>query len=339
MLPTHLQSGFFELLRSGLWGESWSITPAHFSDRDWAEIYRESVIQTVSGITYAGITNSATSSLPDNNLLAQWTVRTIRIANYNERVNSTISSLAQTLNSEGIVPVLLKGQANGMLYSDPTMREAGDIDFFFQDERDFMTACKIIGKGYITDYKSDGALVCNRNGVMIELHRKMFDMVTPFQRKHLSNTILDLGFKRLEWSDNPSVAILTPTPILNMLMQNLHILRHALCFGIGLRQLCDYAICHKTLNHSEIIRLSAILDKMGLCKWNRMLMSFIDTYIYGKTPSATLSPLYKIVMRKGNFGFGKDSRSWRQVIANNALMFMTVPTQSLTTLFCLCTRR
>ncbi len=67
-----------------------------------------------------------------NNLLAQWTVRTIRIANYNERVNSTISSLAQTLNSEGIVPVLLKGQANGMLYSDPTMREAGDIDFFFQ---------------------------------------------------------------------------------------------------------------------------------------------------------------------------------------------------------------
>lgn len=42
-----------------------------------------------------------------------------------------------------------------------------------------------------------------------------------------------------------------PSPVLNLLLQSLHILKHALGWGIGLRQLCDMArSCYKL--HDEV---------------------------------------------------------------------------------------
>ena len=339
MLSSRLHTAFFDLLRSGLWGKRSVMALDNISSEDWAEIYNESVKQTVSGLIYDGIVNAEHDSLPDNDLIAKWTVRVVRIANYNAKVNKTISTLAKPLNSRGIAPILLKGQATAMLYNEPTLRESGDIDFFFQDEKALATACEIVGKGGMTERKSDGSYVCNRNGVTVELHSKMFDMVSSSQRKHLSEAVSALGFRRMDWTEDPSVEILKPTPVLNMLMQNLHILRHALSFGIGLRQLCDYAVCHRDLNDSEIISLSRILDKMGLCRWNNMLMSFLDTYLYGNAKSISPCTLYKLVMQTGNFGFGAESRSWNRVVANNIRLFPTVPVQSLTTVLSLLARR
>ncbi len=341
MLSPRLHKAFFSLLRAGLWNQPSELDFSSLSAEDWAEIYREAKAQTVSGVIFAGIANAAhpRGSVPDDELLAGWTVRALRIADYNAKANKTISLLASELNARGLTPVLLKGQATALSYPDPTLRECGDIDLFFPERGVLTEARGIVGRGRKTDRKSDGSIVCHRDGVTVELHGKMFDMVNPLLRKSLREAVARYGFKTLSWPDDSSVEILTPAPVLNMLMQNLHILRHALCFGIGLRQLCDYAVCYKKLTDSEKPELSELLGSMGLSKWNNMLMSFLDNYIYGIGNADTLSPLYKIVMANGNFGFGAGSRSWKRIVSNNFRMFPSVPGESLTTLFCLLARR
>lgn len=329
---------FFHLLRAGLWGKQPVIRVDNISTDDWAKIYKESISQTVSGLVYAGITNATYIPLPDDDLLAKLTVRAVKIADYNKKVNNTISLLAESLNAGGIAPVLLKGQATASLYKDPTLRESGDIDFFFQNDKEFVAAREIIEKEFITERKNDGSYLFNLNGVAVELHSKMFDMVSPSQQKLLRDAVSAYGFRRIERYESPA-EILTPAPVLNMLMQNLHILRHALGFGIGLRQLCDYAVCYRHLDDNDRGCLTGILDKMNLQRWDRVLMNFTDTYLHCNVRSSAPSPLYKIVMDHGNFGFNTESRSWRQVLRNNARLFTTAPRQSLTTLYCMLTRQ
>ena len=338
MLPHRLHGHFFDLIRSGLWSGNTTMIYDNISSDDWIAIYRESVAQTVSGLVFEGIAKCPYDSLPGNELLAKWSARTVRIANNNDKANATISAIVASLNSVGITPVLLKGQATALMYPDSSLRECGDIDFDFLDDKDFTTARSIVGKGYMLRSKNDGSFVCNRNGVIVELHGKMFDMVNPVQKRYLSSAISDFGFRHIDWADDPSVTILKPAPILNMLMQNLHILRHALSFGIGLRQLCDYAVCYRNLTDYEISELTMMLDKMWLRKWNRMLMSFLNTYLNGNSRLSAPNALYKIVMETGNFGFAAESRSWRRIASNNARLFPTVPCQSLTALLCLLTR-
>lgn len=344
MLPRYLYPVFFDFVRAGLWGESFKNKTLDIKPDDWHYIYKESVAQTVSGLVYEGIQNTNPKSLPDDELLAKWTVRTVRIINYNEKINKTISSIALSLNSKGIAPVLLKGQANALQYKNGTLRESGDIDFFFQNKEELKEAIEIVGKGFNVERKNDGSFICKRNGVIVELHSKIVDMVRPPQKDYFSKALSHNAFQRIDWVDNPEAEILMPRPVVNLLMQNLHILRHSLCFGIGLRQFCDYAVCYNKLEYKDREVIDSILVHMGLRKWNSMLLSYLGTYLglaIAKKNSDP-EPLFNIVMENGNFGFKLDSlgsRSWKRVINNNLQLFSTAPYQSLTTLFCLLKRK
>ncbi|UVQ72210.1 nucleotidyltransferase family protein [Bacteroides faecis] len=106
--------------------------------------------------------------------------------------------------------------------------------------------------------------------------------------------------------------------VLNLLMLNVHILKHAMGLGVGLRQLCDMARAyykwHGTMEKHE---LCEIYRKTGLVRWSNLLHSVLMEYL--GVPVFCLPddidkhesplPLFHIIQQGGNFGHSSVCRS------------------------------
>lgn len=339
-------TALFPLLRSALWRRTCpEISTKAFADDVWENIYGESVRQTVSGLAFDGLQYVPDEYMPCESILAKWAATADKVERYNRRMNDTLTVVCRILNQENLTPVLLKGQSVARFYNNPLARECGDIDLYFSDMAEWKKAVDILGKGFMVNAARDGSAVCNRNGVIIEIHKVLFDMQLRKHDRILRDVVRDNGFESLSLFDG--IRILTPTPVINLLMLNLHILRHALCFGIGLRQLCDYAVVYSHVSNADskaIGQMKETIGKLGLNRWNKLLESFISGYLginsHG-TSGNGCSPLLEIVARGGNFGFHVpgNSRAFGTVIRNNAGLFRYAPAQSLMTLCSLFTRR
>lgn len=99
--------------------------------------------------------------------------------------------------------------------------------------------------------------------------------------------------------------------VLNLLMLNVHILKHAMGLGVGLRQLCDMARAYyKWHGTMEKYELCEIYRKIGLGRWSNLLHSALREYLgvpvtclpddRGKQESPW--PLFHIIQQGGNFG-------------------------------------
>lgn len=343
---TNAYSILFPLLRSALWGHAGENVPAPApSDTEWEHVYEEAVRQTVTGLAFEGLRYVPDEYMPGESILAKWAASAEKVERSNRRVNDTLAVVCRTLNLENLTPVLLKGQGIAWLYGNPLSRECGDIDLYFPDMAEWKKAVGILGKGFMMRTARDGSAVCNRNGVIIEIHRTMFDMQPRKHGSILGDVVRNEGFDTLPLFDG--LRILTPSPVINLLMLNLHILRHALCFGIGLRQLCDYAVVYSHVSNTDsraVGRMKGTIERLGLNRWNRLLESFISSYLgvnTGKISETYCSPLFEIVSRGGNFGFHTPGsrRSFGTVIYNNIKLFRFAPMQSAVTMGNLFTRR
>ena len=98
-------------------------------------------------------------------------------------------------------------------------------------------------------------------------------------------------------------------------MRNLHILKHVMVGGIGLRQLCDLAMAYRHFDGQyDPASLTGKLREAGLGKWNGLLNAFLVQVIGceyidkdDKVPAADLEWLVRAVLDDGNFGRGRQA--------------------------------
>lgn len=344
----NIQAALFSLLRSGLWGRTdFDPSVSSLTDDAWKRVFTEAMRQTVTGLVFEGICRLPDDCMPREELLAKWTAAIERIERNNKRMNDTLVTVCRALNKENLSPVLLKGQGIARLYNTPLLRECGDIDLHFPDVTEWEKAAYIIGKGFRIEKAHDGSAVCNCNGVIIEIHKTMFDMQSSLHGKILRLMEQREGFQLTPLFDKQGIKILTPSSVSNLILLSLHILRHALCFGIGLRQLCDYAVTYNYVaNHDSaaLNRVNDMMKSLGLRKWHLMLESFIDNYLdvrIDTVANINCNPLMAVISHGGNFGFHAqdNNRSFRTVVYNNCKLFHVAPMQALITLSYLFARR
>ena len=108
-------------------------------------------------------------------------------------------------------------------------------------------------------------------------------------------------------------------------MLNLHILKHGIGRGIGLRQLCDMArACYRLHGEVDPQEMKSACRRLGLGRWCQLLHSFLVECLglpvgclpYHET-APTARPLADIVWRGGNFGqhdagLQQQATGWRR---------------------------
>ena len=333
-----VRNAFIGLLRSGLWGrDPLAEGFQRLSDEQWNMVFRLSGRQTVTGIVFDGICRLPEDLQPSPAIFAQWVVAVDRIERSNERMNDVLKSLVKLFADNRLNPVLQKGQGVGALYPEPLHRECGDIDLYFPEGLSLRQAQRpdnvaqrpnaesadasemtengkaaelVKSRGAKVETMPDGSRNYEWECIEIEQHPTIVDLCSPKAIKWLGELDDDPGFIPSTLADG----LLVPSPELNALLLNSHILKHTLGKGIGLRQMCDLAMVYHQISgaagcHECGERIFRLYRKAGILKWSRLLHSFLVDIIGLRKEELPYSdkvvshePLLRIVEEGGNFG-------------------------------------
>jgi hypothetical protein len=237
---------FFELLKSGLWEKRVEDVSAFPLSQDvWEKVMDIAKEQTVLGLIYRGIQNLPKEFHPQKAVLMDLVVEMDRLERLNVKVNGFIGELIGGYKKIGVSPVLQKGQGVAMFYNYPLLRSCGDIDFFIKGGEEFYKTKEFL-KSKIQVYSlPDNSFMYNYKGIEVENHSELIDISNPFKKKYIKRLIEKYGFEEVNLN---GVLVCAPSPVLNLVMLNTHIMKHAFGWGIGLRQICDIARAYYKLS-------------------------------------------------------------------------------------------
>lgn len=322
-----VKAALFILLRAGLWErpvEDLSLFP--LSADEWEVLYKEARKQTVTGVVYKGIGMLPDALVPPMQILISWVAEVDRIERNNRQMNAALNALLQLFEQHGLHPVVLKGQGVAAMYDAPLLRECGDIDLYFPIA-DRGNAAEVVRQaGIACETHADGSLCYTFQGVAIEHHTAVVDIATPAKKRYADELTVMLGSMLLEDDGVGRPTMRVPMPVVNLLMQNAHILKHAVGAGVGLRQLCDIARTYYILQHKiDLVNVREVYVKAGIARWSRLLHACLVRYIglpenlqpYADLDKEDTVPLETIIAQGGNFGqyhthHSTKLRGWRR---------------------------
>ena len=274
---TQEQKAFFYLVKAGMYGETDPNMESVFplSERSWEAVLLLARQQTVVGLAYRGLDVLPEEWLPSMRVMAVFMACADRIEKANAKMNKTIVKLWRHFQEKGITAVLQKGQGLAQMYPDPALRECGDIDIYFPDNEE--NPLEGIADANC-EKRPDGSVFYTVDGIVVEQHNHLLDIASPLRQKFIKKLIADQGFEKVRVGGKDGVDVLVPAPEVNLLLISSHILKHVLGVGIGLRQICDYAIARRYYaNRVDSAEMQSIYRKAGIAKWNDCLNRFLDS--------------------------------------------------------------
>lgn len=254
-----VEKELFDLLKLSLWSRSDSSLQKYtgeegtgvewLRDCQWKSLLELSKEQCVFGILADVLATFKGNVEVSRDVLLIWIGLVMKLEQRNIKMNRMVISLFGKMRSLGLHPVLMKGQAFAQNYPNPLHRVCGDIDLYFKQQDDCKKAIDwAIRVGGYAHQGNESAwehkhFAINLKGFEVELHYQMCRFENHRLQKRLQN-IIDHEFAvnepyyvRIEGEE-----IETVPPTLSVLHQLMHITRHLLEAGVGIRQICDLAV-------------------------------------------------------------------------------------------------
>ena len=230
------QQAILLLIQSSLWGVRAKL-PAQI---DWAKVDVMAKEQAVTAFVYDGAIKME-ATVPEE-LLAKWKMKMLQGVVHNERLLHAQDELIAWFDQAGIPVVILKGSSVARYYPQPDLRILGDIDILI-DEANLDRAQQILEqKGYVAKESDHGFHISfSRERVYVELHYN----VTGFPDSE-GGQIAKKETEHFLEEISRSKIYRHVFPVLGEKDQGLslllHMIRHMFECGIGLRQVCDWAM-------------------------------------------------------------------------------------------------
>ena len=337
---------FLSLVRSGLWGgePAYPVTSDGDFVPDWKVISKLAEAQTVVGLVGEGM-----GRLPQKTATEEWNllqealqpmiVQAYRTERRNAEMDAFLAKLMTKLREEGITALVVKGQAVGHLYANPSVRQAGDIDLFL-DEQNYQKAKDFLSKK-ATKTESEGEdslhLGMQLGRWTVELHGTLHaGLINAVQDRLQAELFQNGDFRRWECA---GVEVLSPSPLFDAEYILLHCLQHLYYEGIGLRQFCDWAV-HLDRFGLEIDRGALLkdLEDLGILEEWKGCAAFVVSFLgvpaekvplydpkYGKRGAR----LCRVVLDGGNFGvnFITPGKTERKLLLRKLTSFGEVSRQ------------
>ncbi len=306
----------FQLLHVALGRSERLVEP--MSDAQWTELLDTAKKQTLTGILMEGIKRLPADQQPETETMFAWLAAAERTKQNSRRLNKAAVMLSERLLKDGFHSVILKGQGVSLLYPDPLTRTPGDIDIWMEGGRDRIVR-------YIRHHFPDEPVVYHHmdfpvfKKVCVEAHFTPSWMYSPVTNRRLQQWFRQMWPQEQENRQalpEEAGSVSVSTPAFNRVFIAVHIYRHLLDEGIGLRQVLDYYyVLHgHTPSPAEREASVHILKRLGMSRFLGALMWVLHT-LFGLEEEQMLFPadekegsfLLNEIMEAGNFG-KHDSR-------------------------------
>ena len=268
----------FELLQVAL-GNLACLSSAP-SEKEWEELYDESMRQAVTGILLHGIERLPAEQRPSQAFLLQWIGVGQMIEQRNHLMDDHCVELLHRFKDYGIHGTILKGQGIALLYDKELrpLRHNGDIDIYVDcGLRRAIEYAKAQGQIEIEwDYKHLHLAVWDN--IEVEMHYRVEVLLNLRKNRRLQRWFETHQGELFGCAENADCigSMVTPTVEFNVFYILLHIYRHFLYEGVGLRQIVDYYYVLKAYSNSaDANRADYALEavrEFGMTRFARGLM-------------------------------------------------------------------
>ena len=316
-MTTSLDQIFLALLRFSLGiDESFPHRP---TAEEWGKLYACACRQSMVGVTFCGVSRLSEASPADvpQRLVMQWACDAEVIAGLNDLQNRKAARLTALFEQQDHHTAVLKGQANARLYPDPLSRQPGDIDLYVDGGRERAEATLIaLGMAEGADSKSPHHfhLAPDEDGIEVEVHFKPGSgNLNPRTDRRLQAYLMQ---RFAEGAALCEAGFRVPSTAFALAMQLSHIGRHAVQFGVGLRQVTDYYLLLRSATDDERRQIGARLGELGLRHVGKALM-WVLAEVY-RLPKALMIAkpdrrrgrwLLHRILDGGNFGWYTTPRA------------------------------
>lgn len=285
----------------------------------WNHIYDLARSQAVLPLAFAGIASIRTQIPAD--LFAKWRGAVLRSVVRNEKIMLAQDILLQWMNEEELPCVILKGSSLSICYPKPEVRQLGDIDVLVWPQ-DMEKASDILRAHGYKELEADHPFHLHFRGVggIIELHHAVSTFPNTSGGREAKRVMQEcLNHTQVSVLDGHEFPVLMDEyQALSLL---LHMERHMVESGIGLRQLCDWAVF---VNHVKTDYFTGVvlplLERCGMAQFAKVLtktcVRFLDLdaeYVPWcmDVEDSIADAMMEEILRAGNFGraVGDDDAS------------------------------
>lgn len=313
---------FFSLLRAGMYGTP--LPEAELPDSiDWKAVTALAHRHAVLGIIIDSVQHLPERLRPVNPIAAKMNKFALGLLKTNLILDRTLARLVAFLKQHGIEGVLLKGQGVARYYRIPQMRQSGDIDFYV-GKTNYKLAIELCKTHFVSDKndceETEQHFSFHIDGVLIELHRLASRIFSPLRnirfQKWIVKELEHSPYRRTLTIDNVSVTL--PPLDFDAIYIFHHAWHHLVTEGIGLRQLCDWAMIFHT--HGVDIDVKCLkrnLARFGMTKGWKLFACIAVDYLgvpadkmplYDHAYSRKSAKILEYIIKGGNFGrYAKNS--------------------------------
>ena len=290
------------LLSRGLFNTGRTFDP---ESTDWAALFQESAHHTVVPLIYDSLTPAERACIPAE-LAPQLQRAVITTLWQNEQI------AAEQRRILALFPfpcVILKGSSSAMNYPKPELRCAGDIDLLLSSDNIEAAQTILTAHGYtLADSENDeGHRAMHRGPYIVELHHAPSGLP-----KNQTGAEIRAYFQEAENSAQLQDGLPVLPPDRRAVLLLAHKLDHVLTSGLGLRQLCDWAVfVSHELSPALWAELTPTLKRFGLHRFGLIVTRTCADYLglpleqcpwCGDVPADLSQALMADLLRSGNFG-------------------------------------
>lgn len=294
--------------------------PKSISEINWQELLAFARKQSITG-TYASVIlgdNQALSGCdwygnrPSEDDVMDWMGEAIKLRRRNTTLFAKSAEVSEQLRRKGFENCILKGQGLALLYPDPYLRTAGDIDIYLKGGRKRVTAfVDRVCPGQTLRYHHIDFPVYPE--VPIEVHFTPSYMYNPIHNHRIQQWFENVMPKQCAHHvglPDGKGEIPVPTTAFNTVYILSHLYRHVFSEGFGLRQLLDYYyVLSQDISKEEAFEARQLIKSMGMGKFAGGVMYLLQQ-CFGLPDERLLFPVNKKdgefllneVLIGGNFG-------------------------------------
>lgn len=231
-----------------------------------------------------------------------------QIKQENKKMNQDVAAFARLMDSSNVDYLVVKGQTIAALYPEPYIRMSGDVDFLIKD---YAYTSKVLRKQWdvvLPTQMAEKEIAFTHNGTLYELHTYLIDFGSNKHKQYWEKQLSESNPSSI-MIDGEEVKVMDPTLYVTYVF--LHLFFHFVKEGLGLRQLCDWAVIMQHYAEKiEIERLTEILNKIGLlkafCAFGTILVDKLGMKDFPlpltERDRKLQSKILADIMRSGNFG-------------------------------------
>ena len=316
---------FFQLLQVAI-GASAPESLGQHSREEWEAMYATARKQALLGVSFMALDMLPREDRAPLGVYTRWALMAEKIEGKNHRLQEREKELVAMFTAEGFRSCILKGQGVARYYPAPDMRQCGDIDIWVEGDRDrIFNFLKGRYKLYKTIYNHTEAKIFD--DVEVEVH------YTPswMNSFRLNARLQDFFARNAEAQFNnfdESLGVSVPDDRFNGVFLLLHIFRHVLMEGIGLRQVLDYYYLLKRLSTQDRSSVMASLKELELDGFAAALMYVLkavfaleDEYMLCQPSDKDGKFLLDEILQSGNFGTldSRNAHAEKESIAAHAV--------------------